>query len=128
MLDDHEQLLQFDGYLDYWREDNDEGSLLLTRDELCERVLDHFRVVEKPVEVVQKQQRRAFVIRESRQRTKNCDRIASTRIAACVRGCSRKTQAAGNVPNGDAPLLLTCLLDNFAFSFIRLESLYPQAG
>src|SRR5262245_21129055 len=87
MLDDHEQLLQFDGYLDYWREDNDEGSLLLTRDELCERVLDHFRVVEKPVEVVQKQQRRAFVIRESRQRTKNCDRIASTRIATATRHC-----------------------------------------
>ena len=52
MLQHDEQFLQLNGDLDDRGQDDEEGALLLAGRELSECRLHHFRVAQKPVEIV----------------------------------------------------------------------------
>lgn len=127
MLDDNEQLFELNGDLCRRRQDHDERTLVLAGDELGEHVLHDFRAGQKPVEIVQDQDRSPFFIGQRRQRPKGRERIARARLGV-ARGGAGEAQAICDIPDGNLPLFLTGVLYDFPLGFVRFARLNPDTG
>ena len=102
--------------------------MLLAGDELGERGLHDFWIVQEPVEIVEKQQRRAVFTGQRRQRAQHSQRIAGTHFRASVCRPVRETQAAGDIPHGHFPVLLLGVLNDLVFSFVGFVALHIEPG
>ena len=102
--------------------------LLLAGDELGEGGLDDLRVVQEAVEVVQEQQGGAVGVGQGRAAPAGRPAGRRRRLGRCRPTAVRQTQAVGDVPDGDLPVLLAGVLDDLAFGLVGLERLDPQAG
>ena len=128
VVHDDEQLLQLDRDLYDRGENYHEGALLLAGDKLSVDGLNHFRIVEEPVKVVEQQQGRAVALGERRQGAERGQRIAGATLGMGTIVVAGQAQAAGNVPDGELPAALTGVQGDLTFGLVGLERLDPQSG
>ena len=78
------------------------------------------------MEVVQQQQGRATLVGQGGQGPQGGQRIASAGVLGGRGRLARQAQAAGDVPDGELPVLLLGMLEDLALGLVGLVGLDPE--